>query len=113
MKWIKTYTRLLESNLKPRQTVFVKYEEFPGHLRKFKEVLKNKFENSVFGVLDDNDVKLKELVTIKPLDDNEPDEKWIILHYIKEEYYDGQAFLRFFFLEFMSWKKIKANSKKF
>lgn len=96
MKWIKTYTRLLESNLKPRQTVFVKYEEFPGHLRKFKEVLKNKFENSVFGVLDDNDVKLKELVTIKPLDDNEPDEKWIILHYIKEEYYDGQAFYDFF-----------------
>jgi len=96
MKWIKTYTRLLESNLKPRQTVFVKYEEFPGHLRKFKEVLRDKFENSVFGVLDDNDVKLKELVPIKPLDEKEPDEKWIILHYIKEEYHWEKDFEDFF-----------------
>jgi len=96
MKWIKTYTRLLESNLEPQRTVFVKYEEFPTHLKKFKEVLVDKFEDSVFDVLDDNDVKLKELVPIKNLDEKESNEKWIILHYVKEEYHWGKPFEDFF-----------------
>lgn len=102
MKWIKTYTRLLESYEKPRviKEYPVKEEEleslFPTHLWKFTVVLRDKFEGSVFSVLRGNDVKLKELVTIKPLDDNEPDEKWIILHYIKEEYHYERPYEDFF-----------------
>jgi len=103
MKWIKPYTRLLESYEKPNliKEYPVEDKEFPTHLKKFKEVLVDKFEDSVFGVLDGNDVKLQELVPIKNLDEKESNEKWIILHNIKENYVNSHIdfFLRVYVLE--------------
>jgi hypothetical protein len=100
MKWIKTYTRLLESSKEP-VIEFVEYTKFPTHLAKFSEVLVGKFKGSIFGVLDGNDVKLQALVPIKNLDEKESNEKWIILHNIKENYGGSNEdfFLRVYVLE--------------